>query len=320
MSLMEQRFAIVSKGDDIYEGVHPLEPFQDGTRGVYGGEFVTQAVAVAYATVSDPAFSVHSFHLYFLKAGNNKLVMRYKVKRTSDGRSFANRLIEVYQTETNVLCFEIVVLFARNNSVKQRKLEYAQLKEVGPKTQVPFGFQSRPQYFFDKYFNELENMPYISHTHDLIHHVVPPEFFESGFQSDEPAVGERRYGLFFRTSDNLENVANKSRAATLNLTFASDSFYLATLCVALGFPVSQANTAFFRVSLDHAVWFHDTDYDPTEWMFLDYSFARLSNNRVLCTGRVYTRLGLLVASLAQEGLVYLPKSMVERASAGNIKL
>lgn len=314
---MEQRFAVVSKGNDVFEGVHPLEPFQEGTRGTYGGEFVTQALLVAYETVEDPEFSPHSFHLYFLKAGSNKLVMRWVVKRTSDGRNFCNRLLQAYQSETNVLCFEFVVSFARKNSIKQRKLEYSQLTNPDPKTAVPIDFLSKPQYFFDKYYDSLDDLPYVSHTHDLLHHAIPEEYMSTGWQAEQKIIGEKLFGFFFRTADDLKNVQNKTRAALLNLTFASDSFYLATLCVALGLPLNRENTSFFRVSLDHAVWFHDDDYDPTEWLFLDYNFSRLSNNRVLCHGRVYNRKGLLVASLVQEGLVYLPRQMLERVNGSN---
>lgn len=317
MSLMEQRFAVVSKGNDIFEGVRPLEPFKEGARGTYGGEFVTQALLVAYETVEDPEFSPHSFHLYFLRAGSDKLVMRWEVKRTSDGRNFCNRLLQAYQSETNVLCFQFVVSFARKNSIKQRKLEYSQLTNPDPKTAVPFEFLSKPQYFFDKYYDRIDELPYITHTHDLMHHAIPEEFMSASWQADQKIIGEKLFGFFFRTSDDLTAVHNKTKAALLNLTFASDSFYLATLCVALGLPLNNDNTSFFRVSLDHAVWFHDVDYDPTEWLFLDYNFSRLSNNRVLCHGRVYNRQGLLVASLVQEGLVYLPREMVAKAAGAD---
>lgn len=314
MSLMEKRFEVVSKGNDVFEGVNPLEPFREGARGTYGGEFVTQALAAAYATVDDSAFSVHSFHLYFLKAGNDKLVMRYEIRRNNDGRNYCNRLVSVYQTATNVLCFEALVSFTRKNNIKQQKLEYSQIPNPDPKTAVPVSFQSRPQYFFDKYYDQLDNMPFFSHTHDLLHHIIPEEFMSRGWQKEETAVGERKYGFFFRTADDLEGVEHKVRASALNLAYASDSVYLASLCVALGLPLSQANTSFFRVSLDHSIWFHDTDYDPTEWLFIDFNFSRLSNNRVLCNGRIYTRLGLLVATLAQEGLVYWPKLLLDKAN------
>ena len=58
-----------------------------GTKYVFGGQVLGQALAAAQATV-DNYRHVHSLHAYFLRAGNIDHPIVYDVDRTRDGGSF----------------------------------------------------------------------------------------------------------------------------------------------------------------------------------------------------------------------------------------
>ncbi|MEW5299900.1 MAG: hypothetical protein WDW36_002870 [Sanguina aurantia] len=61
-----------------------------GTKFVFGGQVLGQALAAAQNTV-DPAREAHSLHAYFLRAGDIDAPIVYNVERTRDGGSFSSR-------------------------------------------------------------------------------------------------------------------------------------------------------------------------------------------------------------------------------------
>nr|ABK21703.1 unknown [Picea sitchensis] len=55
-------------------------------------------------------------------------------------------------------------------------------------------------------------------------------------------------------------------------------------------------------SLDHSIWFHKP-FKADEWLLFMIESPIASNGRGFTTGRMYTRSGELVVSVAQEGLI-----------------
>ena len=55
-------------------------------------------------------------------------------------------------------------------------------------------------------------------------------------------------------------------------------------------------------SLDHAMWYH-RDFRMDDWLLYAMESPNAGNARGLNNGRIYTRSGKLVASVAQEGLI-----------------
>ncbi|MEO7013730.1 MAG: acyl-CoA thioesterase domain-containing protein, partial [Dokdonella sp.] len=93
---------IVSELIDLLQ----LERFEDnlfrgqsrdiGTRYVFGGQVLGQALSAAQQTV-DPARHAHSLHAYFLRAGDVEAPIIYYVERSRDGGSFSARRIVAIQ-------------------------------------------------------------------------------------------------------------------------------------------------------------------------------------------------------------------------------
>lgn len=314
-SIMEEKLSLVKIDELTYDGKYPLQPYREGMRGAYGGEFLSQGLLATWQTVPTEEFSPHSLHSYFLKAGNPDSVMRWKITNTSDGRNYCNRMAQGFQSATGKLCFVIITSFTKNNSIDNRKIEFNNLSdEEKHKSPVPFEFQRTPQYFFDKYLHKIDELPYLAHTNGLIKHVLPNEFFQKPSSDSSSVIGMQELGMFVKILDDPSDYKDPYKTKFLNITYLSDSFYLSLLTKAIGLVFSEASTQFFRVSLDHSIHFHDDNFDPHDWLFLDFRFSRMSNNRVLCQCQMFTRDGRMVISIQQEALVFVPKKFIDKAN------
>ncbi len=67
-----------------------------GTRYVFGGQVLGQALSAAQQTV-DAIRGAHSLHAYFLRAGDIEHPILYHVERTRDGGSFSSRRVTAIQ-------------------------------------------------------------------------------------------------------------------------------------------------------------------------------------------------------------------------------
>ena len=84
-------------GDDRFVGHSPT----DRDRQVYGGQFLAQALMAAAATV-EPDRVPHSLHGYFLRTGEARTPITYRVERIRDGRTASHRSVVATQGEREV--------------------------------------------------------------------------------------------------------------------------------------------------------------------------------------------------------------------------
>jgi acyl-CoA thioesterase-2 len=99
----------------------------------------------------------------------------------------------------------------------------------------------------------------------------------------------------------LPDDENLHRAA---LAFASDYTILESVLRRHG--LAWATPGIKIASLDHAMWWHRPGR-VDEWLLYLQEAPSTSGGRGLAQGRIYTRSGVLVASVAQEGMVRLPR-------------
>lgn len=319
-SLMEEKFQLIRVSDNLLKGKYPLEPFEAGQRGTYGGELLSQATLAAWETIDSNEFSVHSLHAYFLRAGSEKSVMRYEVETNSSGKNYINKSVKVYQDHSNELVFILTCSFTRNNNIHNRKVQFANNETK----RIPYEFQKNPHQYLEELrekVKEGDGILEMTHTHDLVTHGLPLSYLqvEEGEYKDV-ATGDRKLGFFVKINDKLPENESKQKINISNLLYLSDSVYLGCITRSLGIPLAHKNTAFFRVSLDHSVFIHDNDFDSTEWLFLDYTFPRMSNERVLCNCSVFDLNGKMIASITQEALINLDKGILDKTIGGTYKL
>lgn len=317
LSKFEEKFALIKEQDNTYEGKYPLQLIHESARGIYGGEFIAQGILAAWETVNREKFTPHSLHSYFIKAGAPDSVMRWEVEITNDGRTYSNRVARCYQSHTNELCFFIMVSFALDNSITGNKIKYRD----NPLSIVPFEFQDDPKGLLYKYAPIIDKQPSITHTHNLLTHFFPEEYRNASPKSfHEGAIGDRWLGCFFKFNDKFELAKDPNKTKFAALGYASDNFYLATVVIAMGMPLDRELFNFFKVSMDHTIYFHDSDFEPSEWFYLAYRFPRMSNGRVLCYCELYTLDGKQIATIVQEAIARVPKAVADRALGGSYKL
>lgn len=311
--VVQEKFSFNKISDNKFKSNYPLEAYTEGLS-TFGGEFVCIGAKVAMHTITDESFTLNSLHGYYLKAGNDESPVILEVEDNNVGKSFINKTVKIYQEATKNLVFIVMCSFTKDNYIKLRKLQY-QNKE---NNRIPYEFQCKPNDFFYQYKDCIEDsMFHYVHTHDLITHAMPQEYV-TGISDKQKAlqIGDRRLGCFFKINDKCPD----DITSLLQFLYISDSFYLGIICVALGMPVTPESPMFFRASLDHAVFIHDLEFKCSDWLFLDYTFKRMSNNRVLVTSSVFTLDERLVASISQEALLNFTQKMLEESVGGTYKL
>lgn len=294
------------KPGKTFIGKYPLEPVKyknrsgyeavnDGTGGTYGGEIIAAAIHATWASIENPDFSPHSVHSYFAKPGSHESPIRWEIQEINTGKSFASRSTTGYQLHSNVIVCNVQVSFVKNNSIEWRRANNKLLLQM----------QKKPQEYFFKYKDILDDMNYFAHLHDFVENIVPPDFFQPTYGLNFNEGGSQEFGYFVRFNDNNEKCKNLLKSRYAQLAYITDNFYLGVITKALGLPVLGSkfdHLDYLRISLDHSIYFHDTDFDPLEWMFVDFRFSNYNNDRTLAQCTVFTLEGKMIASVAQEAL------------------
>ena len=84
------------------------------------------------------------------------------------------------------------------------------------------------------------------------------------------------------------------------LAYASDYNILTTASLPHREELRKGKT--FYASIDHAIWFH-RNFKIDEWLLYTMDSPSASNSRGFSRGSIFDRNGILVASVAQEGLM-----------------
>ncbi|KAI5953974.1 hypothetical protein CANMA_004813 [Candida margitis] len=341
---------LISQNDptrDIYQGRYVLEPWSSTSRGTYGGDLITQGLNAAWESVINRSpqddgvqFQPHSLHTYFVKAGSTESVMKWEVIKISDSRNFANRCVLGYQSHNDLLVVTIQVSFTKDNNLinKQRQFDQQVAQGVTPKS-WPLVFKRHPGPSFYKYRDNLHDLQHRTlYYSGHLTHGVPKEMFESSENFNLDTTGNEERGFFVKINDDLAagvqgysgasangvnsspSQADLTRRKYLALTYASDAFWASTFIKALGLPLGTTKAA--NVSLDHTLYFHDSNFTlgtttngDSNWLYLETQFVSMGNNRLLAIVNFYTveGEGTLVATAVQELYGFLPKEVADKS-------
>jgi acyl-CoA thioesterase-2 len=259
---------------NIFRGVSPQEDQQR----VFGGQVVGQALVAASRTVEQG--HVHSFHCYFLRPGDPKIPILYDVDRIRDGRSFTTRRVVAIQHGRAI--FNLEASF----HVEEPGLSYhAPMPEVPPPESLQT-FRERVKPFLDQLG------PWAERERPIDVRICDPVGVRP-----EDWKGAAAY-TWIRADGRLPD---DPMLHTCVLAYASD---LTLLDVALR-PhglVWTPDRKMMMASLDHAMWFH-RPFRADEWLLYAQSTPASARGRGFATGSIFTRDGVLVVSVAQEGLI-----------------
>jgi len=303
-------------GPDTYVGSGPSYPWG----GLYGGQIVAQALRAADLTVK-PGYLPHSLHAYFLRFGDPGEPVRFEVERLRDGRSFVARQVEARQSTGAILNMSASFQAAGTPTMD---VQLARPPEVGRPDEAP-DISWSPVF-------ELRfvpgNLPSAG--------AAPGDASSRGsgdlrtgadIDSDITAMSDlsdpgrahmaaRRLGGFVDEAEGLQKACSWSRvledlgqAQALHaaaLAYVSDS---GPAWVAAALHAQECGPAepWRPVSLDHAIWFH-RPFRADKWLLFEASSGSLFDSRGLTQGRVFTRGGELVATVAQEVFLRRPRA------------
>ncbi len=260
---------------NLFRGQQP----DTGMQRVFGGQVAAQALVAATRTAPE-AMVVHSLHSYFLRPGDTTVPIVYDVEPIRDGRSFATRRVLARQHGRPIYAL------TANYQVEEDGFEH---QDAMP--DVPL-----PEESFDVVAAMRERNPEATSEWDrewaaldLRYAIRPGE--QSG--GDRP---EARYWI--KVGDRLPDDALVHQAA---LTYASDLTLIRVTLIPHG-NLTPSDPRVQAASLDHTVWFH-RPFRADEWLLYDQESPNASGGRGLAIGRLFSADGILVATVAQEGLI-----------------
>lgn len=314
-----RQYEVIRNGNIIY-GKKTLQSIDSKASDlVFGGEIIAQSIIAAWELVPEQDWTPNSFHGYFIRPAKVSSIIRYEVIEQSNGKNFKNRLVNCYQDDTGKLCFVAMISFGYKDGMKQKKIDYH--NAVKPNIQhVPFEFQFKPNRYFYQYKHKMQDLIIFNHTNDHIQVMLPPEIFEDAEEDENKLeVGERRLGFFTRV--NVDGKQPKEvKANYVDLAFITDATILVLFFRSLGTAFNFKYFWYTYASMDHSIYFHDNDFDVTEWIFMDYKFLTLSNGRVTYEVHGYNPDGKLVITVYQQAQVQIPLEVADLSTGGSYKL
>ncbi|MGX5680061.1 acyl-CoA thioesterase [Schumannella luteola] len=265
--------------EDIFTG--PSQWMPQGR--VFGGQVLAQSLVAAQRTIPDDRV-VHSMHGYFLRPGDVNLPITFSVDRIHDGRSFSTRRTQAYQNGQPIL--SMIASFQDDDPGLDHQVD------------MPTGLpdpESLPA--------AAESLAGVDHPVASfwanerpfeMRHVPSPIYFSvEGEHVAHQAVWLKAIGP-------LPDDPNLHRAA---LAYASDYSILEPILRRHG--VAWSRPGIRVASLDHAMWWHRFGR-VDEWILYTQESPTAIGGRGLSLGRLYSRDGVLLASVAQEGMVRVP--------------
>jgi len=266
--------------EDIFVGLgDPAAPHPR----LFGGQVLAQSIVAATKTVG-PEHLVHSMHAYFLRPGDAAAPLTFGVQRLRDGRSFAARRTHAYQGGVPIL--SMITSF----QVPDEGIEHQEPMPAGipgpetlPTSAQLLGGIDHPiaqAWAFERPFD--------------IRHV------ESDIYFDVKGEHVAHQAVWLKTLGPMLADQKLHRAA---LAYASDYTLLEPSLRRHG--INWATPGMSVASLDHAMWWH-REVQVDDWLLYVAESPSASGARGLNVGRFYNRDGVLVASVAQEGMMRVP--------------
>ncbi|MEX3011785.1 acyl-CoA thioesterase II [Hoeflea sp. TYP-13] len=263
---------------DLYRGNSP----KSGWQRVFGGQVIAQALVAAQRTIADDRF-VHSLHSYFMRPGDPEVPIIYEVDRIRDGASFNTRRVVAIQHGKAI--FSLSASFQRDEPGLDHQIDMPDV--AAP--EALFGEADLKEKFLK---NAPENVrrywererPIEMRPVSLTHYISPEKL--APLQN----IWVRANGV----------VPDDRRIQAAVLAYLSDMTLLDTSLFAHGLSVWSGKIQ--AASLDHSMWFHRNCL-LDDWLLYAQDSPSTSGARGLNRGGLYTREGVLIASVAQEGLI-----------------
>ena len=262
---------------NVFRGRSP----QEFRQRVFGGQVAGQELVAAGRTVERG--NVHSLHAYFLRPGDPSKPILYTVDRIRDGHTFTTRRVVAVQHGRAI--FNLAASFQPDEPGPDHQVDVPEAPD--PDT-LP-SWEERITPFVDRLPDEVRRWM----TRDRPIEVRPVEFVDPFHPVPRPP----RQLVWIRASGKLPDSLLLHQCVVV---YASDLTLLDT--ATMPHAVAWNDPRFMMASLDHAMWFH-RPFRVDEWLLYAQQSPAAHGARGFTNGRLYTRDGRLVISVAQEGLI-----------------
>ncbi len=264
--------------ENLFRGRSP----QEGWQRVYGGQVLGQALVAAVRTVP-PERVAHSLHAYFLLPGDPARPIVYNVERVRDGGSFTTRRV------TGIQRGRAMFVMSASFQIAEPGLDHQDaMPQVPPPEELPNEQQLKAQMIAQL----PDNMKsYWERERPIeLRPVDVSRYFAREKRAPEQMV-------WMRASGRLPDAFPLHQCV---LAYASDFTLLDTALIAHGKLMFDKDIQL--ASLDHALWLH-RPFRADEWLLYAQHSPSSHGARGFCRGSIFTREGVLVASVVQEGLM-----------------
>jgi acyl-CoA thioesterase-2 len=255
---------------------------------LFGGQVLAQALVAAARTLGEPG-PANSLHAYFLRPGDPGRPVEFEVGRVRDGRRLSCRSVSALQGGKPIAT--VLISFAQTTgSVRHQK----PLPTGPPPEQLPDLVDAAAAWGgLGSAWTSFEAFDF---------RVDPRRVDRSA--GGAPDAADSAEFIWERVAAPLPDDAVVQQAV---LVYMSDIMLLAAALVPHGVAIGQEEAYSLEgwggVSLDHAIWFHQP-VRCEEWLLFAQHSPIAEAGRCLAHSDVFTADGVLVATIAQEGLIY----------------
>lgn len=262
------------------------------TRRIYGGQIIAQSVMAASKTVEADRMP-NSVHGYFITAGDISQDVLFDVENLRDGRSFSARRVNVTQRDGAILT--AIASFQKHG---QSGVEFADpMPQDVPDPESLASARDLMTPFADK--SSFADY-YVHQSPFDIRHVTRTVMLSPDVKSAERDSG--RQMVWMKANGHVDAPQVMHRAL---LALGCDQIMMEPVIRRAGLSFITPGMSY--ASIDHSMWWY-ADIDINEWHLYVQDTPVAAHGRGLATAKVYTRSGQLVAVMAQEALVRVPRT------------
>ena len=255
---------------------------------VFGGQVLAQGVVASGRTVraieGGAERRLHSIHAYFMRPGDDTQPITFSVERMRDGRSFSTRRVHAIQHGKPILSMSASFQTPDHGMDHQDPM---------PDAPDPASVPSLAEVFADV---DHPGARHISQERAIeLRHVEGNLFVAPATEQ----VADQR--VWMRAIGELPDDPLVHEAV---MAYASDYSLLESILRRHG--KGWRTPGLRAASLDHAMWFH-RPARADDWLLYAQHSPSAQGGRGLGIGRMFTQDGVLVATVAQEGMLRVPE-------------
>ncbi|MQY25408.1 acyl-CoA thioesterase [Nocardia aurantia] len=269
-------------GEDVFLGHHPRKVWSR----TFGGQLVAQAIVAAGRTVTTPGSAqrsrpLHAINAHFIRGGDPKQPIEFRVQRIRDARNLANRMVIASQDGEELF----MMLAAFQDWVPGLEHATAPPDVPGPEGLV------RVEESFAGFEDKLEMF------------VKAPRPIEMRF-ANEPAWilkgtgGTLEHNRVWMRADGPMPDDPLIHVAALG--YSSDTTVLDSIITTHG--LAWGLDRLLAITVNHSIWFH-RPFRFDEWALYATQSPVAAGSRGLATGHYYSQSGELLATVVQEGCI-----------------